>query len=63
MHYLAPYAAAAGALGLIVAALIYVALKRQPAGTAAMLPTPLAAWGANLLFLSAAIYMLLTVRT
>ena len=33
------------------------------AGTAAILPTPLAAWAANILFLSAALYLLLTVRT
>ena len=36
MSYLAQYAAAAGALGLLIAAAIYLVLKRQPAGTAAM---------------------------
>ncbi len=49
----------------IVLAVIYFLAQTLflAAGTAAMLPTPLAAWGANLLFLSAAVYMLLTVRT
>ena len=36
MNLLAPYAAAAGALGLVIATLIYVSLRRQPAGTPAM---------------------------
>ncbi|HEX6091279.1 MAG TPA: sodium-translocating pyrophosphatase [Gemmatimonadales bacterium] len=36
MNLLAPYAAAAGGLGLIIAFLIYFALKRQPAGTQGM---------------------------
>jgi LPS export ABC transporter permease LptG len=49
----------------IVLAVIYFLAQTLfvAAGTAAMLPTPLAAWGANLLFLSAAVYLLLTVRT
>ena len=49
----------------IVLAVVYFLAQTLfiAAGTAAMLPTPLAAWGANLLFLSAAVYMLLTVRT
>jgi lipopolysaccharide export LptBFGC system permease protein LptF len=33
------------------------------AGSAALLPPMLAAWGANLIFGAAAAYMLLTVRT
>ena len=36
MNLLAPYAAAAGALGLLIAFVIYFALKREPAGTPAM---------------------------
>ena len=36
MNQLAPYAAAAGALGLIIAFVIYFALKRESAGTQAM---------------------------
>ena len=36
MNLLAPYAAAAGGLGLIIAFLIYFSLKRQPAGTQVM---------------------------
>ena len=36
MNQLAPYAAAAGGLGLIIAFLIYFSLKRQPAGTQGM---------------------------
>jgi K(+)-stimulated pyrophosphate-energized sodium pump len=36
VNLLAPYAAAAGGLGLIIAFLIYFALKRQPAGTQGM---------------------------
>jgi LPS export ABC transporter permease LptG len=49
----------------IVLAVIYFLAQTLflAAGIAAMLPTPLAAWGANLLFLFAAVYMLLTVRT
>jgi LPS export ABC transporter permease LptG/LPS export ABC transporter permease LptF len=49
----------------IVLAVIYFLAQTVflAAGTAGMLPTALAAWGANLLFLFAAVYMLLTVRT
>jgi hypothetical protein len=32
-------------------------------GAAGVLPAPLAAWAANLLFLAAALYLTLTVRT
>jgi lipopolysaccharide export LptBFGC system permease protein LptF len=33
------------------------------AGSAALLPPMLAAWGANIIFGAGAVYMLLTVRT
>jgi len=49
----------------IVLAVVYFLVQTLfvAAGTAAMLPAVLAAWAANLLFLSAAVYLLLTVRT
>jgi LPS export ABC transporter permease LptG len=53
-------------MGIAIAlAVVYFLVQTlfTAAGAAAILPTPLAAWAANILFLSAALYLLLTVRT
>ncbi len=48
---------------VLAVAYLLVSAVFLAAGSAALLPAPLAAWAANLLFLAGAVYLMLTVRT